>query len=81
MGKREPIALFVSLVSCDCCVALPHDTKGLSVEVCDCGIFCSYSLTIFGRDLLGVASIVNTYMYQIQCIFIICLPYNVYKPM
>ena len=28
--------LFVFLVSRDCCVALPHDAKGLSA-VCDCG--------------------------------------------
>ena len=31
-------ALFVFLVSPDCCVALPHDATGLSA-VCDCGIF------------------------------------------
>ena len=31
-------ALFVFLVSPDCCVALPHDTTGLS-SVCACGIF------------------------------------------
>ena len=40
MGKREPVAtnaLFVFLVSCDCCVALPHDATDLSA-VCDCGI-------------------------------------------
>ena len=40
MGKRELVALlfsFVFLVSRDCCVALPHDTTGLSA-VCDCGI-------------------------------------------
>ena len=30
-------ALFVFLVSCDCCVALPHDALGLSA-VCDSGI-------------------------------------------
>ena len=30
-------ALFVFLVSPDCCVALPHDAKGLSA-VCICGI-------------------------------------------
>ena len=30
-------ALFVSLVSLGCCLALPHDETGLSV-VCDCGI-------------------------------------------
>ena len=37
--KRELIALlcFVFMVSCDCCVALPHDTTGLSA-VCDRGI-------------------------------------------
>ena len=29
--------VFVFLVSCDCCVALPHDDTGLSA-VCDCGI-------------------------------------------
>ena len=30
-------ALFVFLVSRDCCVALPHDATGLSA-VCECGI-------------------------------------------
>ena len=30
-------ALFVFLVSRDCCVALPQDATGLSA-VCDCGI-------------------------------------------
>ena len=30
-------ALFVFLVSRDCCVAIPHDVTGLS-GVCDCGI-------------------------------------------
>ena len=39
-------ALFVFLVSSDCCVALSHDATGLSA-VCDCGISSSYSLTIF----------------------------------
>ena len=39
-------ALFAFLVSRDCCVALSHDAKGLSA-VCDCGISCSYTLTIF----------------------------------
>ena len=39
MGKRAAgcFALFVFLVSRDCCVALPHDAMGLSA-VCDCGI-------------------------------------------
>ena len=45
MGKRELVALFVFLVSRDGCVALPRGAMGLSV-VCDCGISCSYSLTI-----------------------------------
>ena len=30
-------ALLVLLVSCECCVALPHDAKDLPA-VCDCGI-------------------------------------------
>ena len=30
-------ALFVFLVSRDCCVALSHDVMGLSA-VCDCGV-------------------------------------------
>ena len=38
LGKRELVALFVFLVSYDCCVALPHDAMGL-LAVCDCGIF------------------------------------------
>ena len=38
MGKREWVALFVFLVSRDCCEALLHDATGLSA-VGDCGIF------------------------------------------
>ena len=34
--ERELIALLVVLVSCECCVALPHDATHLSA-VCDCG--------------------------------------------
>ena len=37
MGKKELVALFVFLVSHDCCVGLPHGAMGLSA-VCDCGI-------------------------------------------
>ena len=39
MGEERAgcFALFVFLVSRDCCVALPHDATGLSA-VCDCGI-------------------------------------------
>ena len=37
MGKRELVALFVFLVSRNCCVALPPSAVGLSA-VCDCGI-------------------------------------------
>ena len=38
MGKRADCsALFVFLLSRDCCVALPHGITGLSA-VCDCGI-------------------------------------------
>ena len=38
MGKRaDCFALFVFLVSHDCCVALPYGFKGLSA-VCDCVI-------------------------------------------
>ena len=40
MRKKERagcFALFVFLVSCECCVALPQDTTGL-FAVCDCGI-------------------------------------------
>ena len=35
MGMKQLVALHVFLVSCDCCVAFPHDTAGLSA-VCDC---------------------------------------------
>ena len=45
MGKRELDALFVFLVSRDCCVALTHDTTGLSA-VCDCDYFLII-LTVF----------------------------------
>ena len=44
--KAGGFALFVFLVSHDCCVALLHDAIGLSA-VCDCGISLSYSLTMF----------------------------------
>ena len=37
MGKRDLVALFVFLMSRDCCVALPRDATGLS-EVGDCGV-------------------------------------------
>ena len=37
MGKRDLVALFVFLVSRDCCVALPRDATGLSA-VGDCGV-------------------------------------------
>ena len=37
MGKRELVALLVFLISCDCCVTLPHNATGLSA-VCGCGI-------------------------------------------
>ena len=37
-GKRELVALLgLTLVSQDCCVALPRGALGLSA-VCDCGI-------------------------------------------
>ena len=45
-------ALFVFLVSRDCCVALPHNVTRLS-SVCDC-VFPSYSLTIFANVCNGV---------------------------
>ena len=46
MEKRAGcFALFVFLVSRDCCLSLPHDATGLSF-VCDCGISCSYSLCL-----------------------------------
>ena len=35
--RADCFALFVFLVSRDCCVALPYDTTGLSA-ICDCGI-------------------------------------------
>ena len=30
-------AFFIFVLSCDCCVALPHDATGFAA-VCDCGI-------------------------------------------
>ena len=42
-------ALFVFMVSCYCCVVLPHDVTGVSA-VFDCGISRLYSLTIFATD-------------------------------
>ena len=49
MGKRAScFALFVFLVSRDCCMTLSQGAIGLSA-VCDCGIFWSYSITIFHK--------------------------------
>ena len=49
IGKRAScFALFVFLVSRDCCVTLSQGTMGLSAA-CDCGIFWSYSITIFHK--------------------------------
>ena len=38
MREREFVALFVFLVTGDCCLTLPHDASGFSA-VRDCGIF------------------------------------------
>ena len=48
IGKRALVALLCLffLVSGDCCVALPEEAIGFSA-VFDCGISCSYSITIF----------------------------------
>ena len=43
-------ALFVFLVSPDCCVAFPHDATSLSA-VCDCGISRSYSLFLLRSNV------------------------------
>ena len=40
-------------MSRDCCVALPRGAMGLSA-VSDCGIFCSYSLTILRDFVFGL---------------------------
>ena len=45
MRKRELVVVFVSY-SCKFFVDLPHGVMGWSA-VCDCGIFWSYSLTLF----------------------------------
>ena len=41
----------------DCCVALPCGAMGLS-SVCDCDIFCSFSLTIFKSVLNDNAPVI-----------------------
>ena len=43
-------------MSRDSCVALSHDVTGLSA-VCDCGISCSYSLTIFNDGIFVILTI------------------------
>ena len=50
-------ALFVFLVSCDCSVALPHDTMGLSA-VCDCGIFLIILTFYFSKDHPNIGKII-----------------------
>ena len=46
-GRENWLLCLICLpVSCDCCVALLHDATSLSA-VCDGGISCSYSLTIW----------------------------------
>ena len=47
----------------DCCVGLPHDATGLSA-VCDCGISCSYSLTVL--DILS--EVKKRFSYSTQLI-------------
>ena len=42
-GRGNWLLYFVFLVSCGCCVALPHNATGLTAN-CDCGISWSYSL-------------------------------------
>ena len=65
MGNRERereswllfFALFVFLVSHDCCVALPHNATGLSA-VCDCGISFNHTHCIYHiTSRLGIKSI------------------------
>ena len=52
-------ALFVFLVSRDCCVALSHDAMGLPA-VCDCGISRMYSLTIFYPIKRGIQCVTGS---------------------
>ena len=61
MGKRELVALLFSLVSLDCCVALPHSAMGL-FAVCDCGISYSYCY-YFCNHMLKVCDCGVTYSY------------------
>ena len=44
LDREERVGYFT--LSSWCLVALPHGAVGWSA-VCDCGIFCSYSLTFF----------------------------------
>ena len=55
----------------DFCVALSHDAMGLSA-VCDCGISCSYSLTIIETESKIQLSLIT-------CSFRIRLLKNIYK--
>ena len=47
-------------------MALPRDVIELS-EVCDCGISCSYSLTIFGFILDNINITTDPVLYYILC--------------
>ena len=65
MGKRELLpffALFVFLVSHDCCVALPHNATGLSA-VCGCGI--SFSHTHYFFCQLQAKACARSYVFTV----------------
>ena len=71
MGKRELVALLSVSSWClviDCCVALPRGAMCWSA-VCDCGISCSYSLTISESQSLVFFSVrlrqVLLYLYSL----------------
>ena len=49
LNALETLALFVFLMSRDCCVAFPHDATGLSAVLI---VFLpDHTFTIFGHDL------------------------------
>ena len=83
--RADCFALFVFLVSRDCCVVLPHDTTGLTA-VCDCGIsvFPDHThllflilFTIFDSILFKILlEASNEHRTDAPCFFIVSFIYN-----
>ena len=62
LERADCFALFVFLVSRDCCVALPHNTI-VCLQFCDCGMSLSYSLTTL-KDFKNASPSLNPLFHK-----------------